>query len=131
MIKKSILFAAAIALVCTFAVGYGVSTAADAGPEEMVLKTGDGKKPAKFPHKAHQDKFACGECHHTKGDDGKQVPYTEGMEIQKCASCHNDDMANPKLNSFKNVSHINCKDCHQEKGGNAPTKCAGCHVAGL
>jgi hypothetical protein len=128
MIKKAILFVAAFALVCTFALGYGVNkAAADNGPAEMVLKTGDAKKPATFPHKAHQDKYECAQCHHGAAD-GKQTPYVEGMAIQKCTSCHNDDMANAKLNSFKNVAHERCKGCHKEAGGNAPTKCSGCHV---
>ncbi len=57
--------------------------AQDVGPEEIVLRTKKNKKPAKFPHRQHQGVLQCGDCHHTKGDDGKQAAYTEGMEIKK------------------------------------------------
>jgi cytochrome c553 len=83
--NKVLIFAAALAIA--FA---GASLAADKGPAEMTLEsTIDGAKtpkPATFPHAAHQEKFQCADCHHSKGDDGKQVAYVEGQEIAKCES---------------------------------------------
>ncbi len=128
MSKKSMICAAAFAMVFSFAV-VGSSIASDTGPAEMVLQTAAAKKPANFPHKKHQDMMPCAECHHTMTADGKQGPYEAGKEA-KCESCHNDTMANAKLNSFKNVAHERCKGCHKEgyNGKTGPTKCNECHV---
>ncbi len=122
MIRKSLICAVALAFAASFAL---VATSmASNGPEEMVLQTSAAKKPANFNHKKHQEMegMECATCHHTKTDDGKQGPYVAGQE-GKCETCHN---AAP--NDFKAVAHKLCKDCHKEKGGNAPTKCDGCHV---
>jgi Class III cytochrome C family len=97
--------------------------------EIMVLKTVNAKKPARFPHKQHQETFACKECHHGKTESGSMSPYVEGMEVMKCAACHNNiDMTNPKLNSFKLAAHGLCKGCHKQNRPDAPTKCSGCHI---
>ena len=124
MLKKIVSIVGALALVV--AVGATISVAGNAGPADMVLKTSAGKKPAKFPHKAHQDMMECAKCHHTKNADGSQGPYAAGQEA-KCESCH----ASPK--DYKDVAHKNCKGCHKDgfNGKNGPTKCAGCHVKGL
>jgi len=129
--KKTFAVTAALTLALGLAVA-GTSIAADPGPADMVLKTAEGKKPAKFSHKKHQDSYKCGDCHHG-ATDGKQVPYTEDQAVQKCAACHNDTMANPKLNSYMKAAHENCKGCHKtesEKGKPAPTKCNDCHIEG-
>ena len=120
MAKKIVLCVAALALA--FSVAVGVSVAGNAGPAEIVMKTSAGKKPANFPHKAHQDMMECATCHHTD-DGGKQGPYVAGKEA-KCQSCHTDDK------DFKKKAHANCKGCHKAgfNGKNGPTKCAGCHV---
>lgn len=128
MSKKSVIFAAVFAFVCsvTIAGGVGTAVASDTGPAELILNK-DGKKPARFPHRKHQEMLKdCGICHHSE-DDGKQVPYKEGMKIQKCETCHNDTMANKKLDSFKKAAHERCKGCHKAKG-KGPTKCSGCHI---
>jgi hypothetical protein len=105
------------------------SKANDSNPEMMVLKTITGKKPARFPHNKHQKNFACKDCHHGKTDGSSKSPYVDGMEIMKCATCHNNtDMKNPKLNSFKLAAHGLCKECHKQNRGSAPTKCTGCHI---
>ena len=125
-----LLVAAACAL--TFCMTVSVSSAVDAGPEEIILKTAKAKKPAIFPHKKHQETIKCSECHHSQNADGTQGPYVEGQEA-KCETCHNEkDMANKDLVGYKNIGHARCKSCHKEaqKSGNknAPTKCDGCHV---
>lgn len=126
MIKKTIICSAAIAFALSLAVA-GASIAADKGPADMVLKTAEGKKPAKFPHKAHQDKLKCGDCHHG-AKDGKQVAYADGQKIEKCEACHNDKMANKELNDLKKASHKNCKDCHASKKDKPNlNKCNTCH----
>lgn len=136
MIKKALLTAAAVAFLIG---GVAAISSANNGPEEMTLQTtGSAKpKPAFFPHKAHQDKFACAECHHTMAD-GKQVPYTEGMEIGKCESCHNSEKlagkmaGKEKLDTFKGAAHTNCLGCHKEEAAKDEAKkdlksCKTCH----
>lgn len=106
-----------------------VASEIDKGPEEMVIQTASAKKPAKVPHRKHQESFECKDCHHAKTDDGIKYSYFEGMEVKKCITCHNkDDMTNPKLNSFKLAAHGLCKECHKQNKDSAPTKCSGCHI---
>lgn len=136
MLKKSFVLAIVIAVALSFAIAAGVVIASDKGPEEMVLKTDAAKKPALFPHAKHQkmEGATCAECHHSKGADGKQAAYVDGQKIEQCVTCHNADMPNETLNSFKKAAHINCKDCHKTKAAEglaAPTKCAGCHPKDL
>jgi len=117
------------------------SFAADAGPAD--IKIVDSKsakpKPAVFPHKMHQDAFKCEECHHGMAD-GKAVPYTEDMEIQKCEACHNPDVLGGKmkdklkLDELKGAGHGNCLECHKAMAAKDPAlkekkidKCATCH----
>ena len=117
------------------------SFATDAGPAE--IKIVDSKsakpKPAVFPHKMHQDAFKCEECHHGMAD-GKAVPYTEGMEIQKCEACHNPEVLGGKmkdklkLDELKGAGHGNCLECHKAMAAKDPAlkekkidKCATCH----
>ena len=121
--KKMIICTAALAFAFTCAVA-GASFAGNAGPAEITLSD-TGKKPAHFPHKAHQDREKCESCHHTKNADGTQGPYVAGKEA-KCKTCHNSEMANKALGSLKQAAHARCKGCHKEKG--APTKCNACHV---
>lgn len=112
------------------------------GPEDITITdaTSSKPKPAQFPHKMHQDKFECGECHHGMGDDGKQVPYTEDMEIQECAACHNSDTLGGKmkdklkLDTLKGAGHGNCLECHKKMAAEDPKlkekkidKCSACH----
>ncbi len=134
MTKKFVLCAAALAFVFSMAIGAGNCFASDPGPAQMTLKAEKGNKPVKFGHKAHQDLYACADCHHGKDADGKQVPLAEGAKVVKCAACHNADMVTDdpksKLKSFKGAAHANCKGCHKaaaKEGKAAPTKCAGCH----
>ncbi|OGR00192.1 MAG: hypothetical protein A2511_13330 [Deltaproteobacteria bacterium RIFOXYD12_FULL_50_9] len=126
--KKSLICCTAVAFALSLAVA-GASLAADKGPAEMVMKTAEGKKPAKFPHKAHQDKLKCADCHHGKDAAGKQVAYTDALKIEKCDSCHNDKMANTNLNDLKKAAHKNCKDCHaSQKDKPNLNKCNTCHA---
>ena len=135
MQKITLTFIAVLFFVFASAVTSGKGIASDTepeidpGPAEMVLKTAAAKKPARFPHKNHQESFECGECHHYKTIDGERFPYVEGMEIKKCITCHNpDDMSNPQLNSGKLAGHGLCKECHKKNKDSAPTKCSGCHI---
>ena len=117
--------------------GLGMSSG-DKGPEVINLPAPKMKKGpvVKFAHHKHQEvlKGNCGECHHGKTADWKQVPYKEGMKIEKCATCHNKKHPNKKLNSVKKAAHKNCKGCHKamKKAGKktGPVKCKGCHVKG-
>ncbi len=115
---------------------------ADPGPADIKMVSEKSKKPkvALFPHKAHQDKFECAQCHHGMADDGKQVPYVDGQEIGKCDSCHNKDKlagklkGKLKLDTIKGAGHGNCLACHKEMAKKDPAlkekkidKCAACH----
>lgn len=134
MQKGTLSFIALLVFIAGVATANGTGIASDkepavdSGPAEMVLQTAAATKPAKFPHKNHQESFGCGECHHTKDKD-KKSPYVAGMEIRKCITCHNtDDMINPKLNTAKLAGHGLCKECHKNNQDSAPTKCSGCHI---
>ena len=129
--KRLTLYAVSVALAFGLCFA-GASLAGDEkGPAEMTLKsTVDPAKKAKaavFPHAKHQEKLKCGECHHSKGADGKQVAYVEGQKIEKCESCHNKAAGMPKkINTFKNAAHVNCKGCHKAKDKKL-AKCTVCH----
>ena len=127
MSKRNIVSIVVAVLVMSLAV-VATSIARDKGPAEMTLQTADAKKPANFPHAKHQEKYGCDTCHHYMDAEGNQAPCTgDDDPIQKCESCHNKDFKDVKLNSFKNAAHAQCKECHKKEGGNAPTKCTGCH----
>ncbi len=122
MIKKTRIICTTLAILFSFLIVSMAVSADDNGPETMVLKTtkDQAKKPktVNFNHRDHQGRMKCGECHHTKGDDGKQKEYFDGMKIQKCDVCHFKGSGmpekNPKLATFKDAAHENCKSCHKE-----------------
>lgn len=102
-------------------------------PEEEIIIEGE-KKSARFSHPLHLKLGTeCGQCHH----GNEHQPLTEAdigaMETSmqlRCASCHNKDFTNPKLQTPKAAFHARCKDCHKKgvEGKKGPTKCTGCHV---
>ena len=73
-----------LALTCTTALASSHGDGVDPGPADMELQTAAGKKPAKFPHKQHQESFDCAECHHIKGADGAKTALPEGAKVKKC-----------------------------------------------
>jgi len=117
LLSKTVLFCIAILIIAGGAMAVEVSI----GPADMTLQTEAARKPARFPHRDHQDMFGCTTCHHAKD---------EVMTIDKCASCHTKDISNADVNSYKKAAHKLCKDCHKEvnkEGKAAPIKCSGCH----
>jgi hypothetical protein len=132
MSKKSLVLMVITALVLSLALAVSMSFAeGDKGPAEITLNP-DGKKPVLFPHAKHQEKNACGVCHHTE-KDGKQVPVEDGNVATdgsaKCDKCHNADFPNEKLSKWKDIGHGLCKACHTKmKDEGAPTKCNDCHI---
>ena len=81
------------------------------------------KKPVTLSHKAHADRIACTECHHTWKKEECDTP-------QKCAECHKAEDKGEQ--GLKRAYHQQCKDCHKdlERQGKktGPTKkCSGCH----
>ncbi len=127
--RKLVTWLGVLSLILGF---YGLAVSSgDKGPEVIEFPAKKGK--VVFHHHEHQNflKGNCGECHHGKTADWKQVPYKEGMKIEKCATCHNKSHPNKKLNSVKKAMHKNCKGCHKafKKAGKktGPTKCKGCH----
>ena len=97
------------------------------GPEELVLKSSQGKKPAYFPHKKHQSKYTCGTCHHGKKSSGRLERYSAKLIIEKCTACHNGSMPNKKLNNFKLIGHELCRECHRKNQNITSAKCSTCH----
>ncbi len=131
-------------VVSLFVVGgfVGFSISADPGPAEMTLTDASSAKPkpAKFPHKLHQDAFSCAECHHGMDADGKKVDYVDGQAIGKCADCHNADKLAGKMKdkldlaTLKGAGHGNCLECHKAMAKEKPelaekkiASCATCH----
>ena len=137
MLKK-LLVSVAVAALLTAGAAVG-AIAADKGPAEVTLGA-SGKKPAVFPHKAHQDKgIACATCHHGMSADGKQTPYTDGMAIQKCDACHNAEKlagkkkGNFELDTLKGAGHGRCQECHKaeiakDASKDKLMKCGTCHA---
>ncbi len=128
MSRKSLVLLIVAAFVMSLGLGVSMSLA-DKGPADITLNA-DGKKPAVFPHEAHQAKSDCGTCHHYQDDAGARVACGDDSldKIAKCDTCHNADFANEKLRTWKDIGHGLCKDCHTKmKAEGAPTKCGGCH----
>ena len=130
MSRKSLVLLIVAAFVMSMGLGVTMSLAeVDKGPADITLNT-DGKKPAVFPHAAHQARLACGECHHYQDDAGAQTACMDDTldKIAKCDTCHNANFANEKLRTWKDIGHGNCKSCHTKmKDEGAPTKCGACH----
>jgi hypothetical protein len=135
---KKVAFITAVAAVTLIGVSLGSRSAVIA--ETAGLKTPDkeititGKKPARFDHNKHLALgVTCGQCHH----DAEHNPLAEEAILAmdnstklQCASCHNAEFANEKLNSVKLAFHGNCKECHKQGVGDikGPTKCTDCHL---
>ena len=134
------LFICSLCLVASMSF-FSICTANVTGPEEIILKStidpADPDKPrlAFFPHAQHQERYYCSTCHHTTDKDGKQIPYEDGMKIEKCESCHNKSAIYTgmpqRLTPFMEVAHLRCKGCHRklkkEKQPTGPITCKGCH----
>jgi hypothetical protein len=132
--KKALIYGVALAFMCSLGFA-GMSMAQEKGPAEITIGA-NGKKPAQFPHAKHQEHLKCGECHHTKGDDGKQVAYIEGMKIEKCDVCHTGDMLKGVVKgktAMQRAGHGNCLACHKDESKKDAKlknlkKCSTCHI---
>lgn len=133
---KKIFICGALTICMIMAAGSISLADTDRGPAEITINP-DGKKPALFPHASHQETITCGECHHGMAE-GKQLPYTEGQKIQRCAECHNENVlagkkdGKLKLDTIKGAGHGNCLKCHKEKAKESAEmkdlkKCTTCH----
>jgi hypothetical protein len=115
----------------------GISVGAEAtglkAPEAEIIIAGE-KKSARFSHPVHLNiGVDCGQCHHDSDHQPLTDKNIEAMDTGEqliCASCHNKDFANPKLQTPKAAFHARCKECHKQSvdGKQGPTKCTGCHV---
>lgn len=115
----------------------GISVGAEAtglkAPEAEIIIAGE-KKSARFSHPVHLNiGVDCGQCHHDSDHQPLTDKNIEAMDTGEqllCASCHNKDFANPKLQTPKAAFHARCKECHKQgvDGKQGPTKCTGCHV---
>ena len=140
MLKKILVCSVVSMFVLCGAVMSSLATV-DKGPADITIVGSKSAKPkpAIFPHAKHQEAFKCAECHHGMAD-GKQVPYSETLEIQKCEVCHTGDAlagktkGKLKLDTIKGAGHGNCLDCHKAMAKKDPAlkakkidKCAACH----
>ncbi|MDB9822680.1 cytochrome c family protein [Deltaproteobacteria bacterium] len=110
----------------------GILTAADI-PDTVVIETEGYKKDKKGPvnlsHLKHSEEYevSCDSCHH-EYTDGQNV-WKEGDAVQKCGACHDPNKSEGDVKKLQTSFHKNCKDCHKEVGGEAPsTKCNDCHA---
>ena len=115
----------------------GISVGSEAAgmkaPEAEIIIEGE-KKSARFSHPVHLNiGVECGQCHHGSDKQPLTDKDIEAMDSNlqlRCASCHNKDLVNPKLQTPKAAFHARCKECHKQgvDGKKGPTKCTGCHV---
>jgi len=103
-------------------------------PDKEIIIAGE-KKSARFSHPVHLDLgVACGQCHHDAEHQPlaeKDIAAMENGQQLACASCHNENFANPELQTMKDVFHARCRECHKQgfNGKTGPTKCTDCHVS--
>jgi len=97
------------------------------GPEEVILKTAQARKPAYFPHRKHQERYPCGTCHHGRDAAGNLVKYSPETIIYECTACHNADMPNEELNDLQSIGHALCRECHRTHQDITSAKCTTCH----
>jgi hypothetical protein len=102
-------------------------------PAEEIVIEGE-KKAARFSHPVHLSLgVTCGQCHHNSEHQALTDKDIEAMSDPmqlRCASCHNSEFADPKLQTPKDAFHARCKECHKTgvDGKTGPTKCTDCHV---
>jgi hypothetical protein len=112
---------------------FGTEATGVKAPEAEIIIKGE-KKSARFSHPVHLGLgVTCGQCHH----DSQHQPLTdsdiaamENAQQLSCATCHNKDFSDPKLQTIKDAFHARCKECHKQgvDGKTGPTKCTDCHV---
>ncbi len=119
-------------LACILFASCALAAETNTGPETMVLRStiDPDKKPrtATFPHREHQARLDCAECHHGQDAGGKLAPYAPGQKIAQCESCHNTkaEGMNQDYNTFQKAAHANCRGCHQQSDAKL-AKCSVCH----
>ena len=103
------------------------------GPEAEIVIKGE-KKTARFSHPVHLNLgVTCGQCHHNSEHQpltDKDIEAMKDTAQLQCASCHNSEFADPKLQTPKDAFHARCKECHKAgvDGKIGPTKCTDCHI---
>jgi hypothetical protein len=115
-------------------------TTTAAAPAKKAAQRPKGKVtlPAKpgavtFDHEAHATthKVACATCHHASKP---AMPLKS--EQQACRECHTTPAKAPMKTTLQAAFHDPmakkglCVDCHKQKAGKAPLKCAECHKKG-
>jgi len=112
---------------------FGVEEKGLKAPEAEIIIEGE-KKAARFSHPVHLNLgVTCGQCHHGSDHQPLTAADIAAMENSlplRCASCHKEGFADPKLQSPKAAFHARCKECHKQgvAGKTGPTKCTDCHV---
>ena len=122
---KAILFTGLLILAA------GVLTAADVPDNIAIENSGydnDKLGPVNLNHLEHNTEYGieCTECHH-EYVDGQNV-WKEDDPVKKCVECHDPNKSEGDVKKLQTAFHNNCRNCHKEVGGEAPTtKCTDCH----
>jgi hypothetical protein len=130
--KNGIFVLTLSAIAGIFLLSATILTAADS-PDEVVINHEGYKKDTKgsvfLSHAKHSEEYniACDQCHHEY--DAEHVnTWKSGDPVKKCTDCHDLNESDGDKKKMKLAYHDNCKKCHQEAGGEAPTKCFDCHA---
>jgi hypothetical protein len=106
----------------TFAVAFAASAvvAGDAPDQIVIDKAANKKSGVALDHEKHSETIDCLKCHHKAA--------SKDAVDKGCFDCHGVDSAanDPASGKKDNPFHIQCKECHKEKG-EGPTKCKECH----
>jgi len=135
MMKKTWVMLLLVLSATWFIAGISIGAGATElkAPDAEIIIEGE-KKSARFSHPVHLNLgVTCGTCHHGTQHQSLTAEEIGAMENSlqlRCASCHNKDFANPKLQTAKAAFHERCKECHKQgvNGKTGPTKCTDCHV---
>lgn len=125
--KKFLTILAAVLMTMAFTTG-AMAKKANEAPDSVTINAAQAKQPAVvFPHKAHVALTGCDTCHHTS----KGLTAASKDDVPTCTSCHlkpekPETPSMAEMSMKKNPFHMDCVDCHKEKG-KGPVKCADCH----
>jgi len=129
----ALILMAAAATWCLSGTAFAEEAPGLKAPEAEMVIAGE-KKSARFSHPVHLSLgISCGQCHHNSEHQELTENDIAGIEDPmqlRCASCHNNEFANPKLQTAKDAFHARCKECHKAgvDGKVGPTKCTDCHI---
>jgi len=129
----ALIFMAAATTWFLAGIAFGEEAPGLKAPEAEIVIEGE-KKSARFSHPVHLNLgVTCGQCHHNSEHQpltDKEIAAMDDSMQLRCATCHNSEFADPKLQTPKDAFHARCKECHKAgvDGKVGPTKCTDCHI---